>query len=394
MVNHALKPVSEDRAFRPDIEGLRAVAVALVVLFHYFRTAVSQFQGGYVGVDVFFVISGYVITGLLLRERATTTKTNLVGFYGRRARRILPMSTLVIVVSLIFERYFIGGSIAGLVAVDARWAAVFLANFHFAHVYPNYLAQRAGSPLQTYWSLATEEQFYLVYPFLFVLVAAIGRRWSLRIKLGVVLVAVIGGSLACSVITTVPGFNDLVAYDSPFTRAWELALGGLVAVAAGPLSKLPRVVAGALAWLGLAGIGVATTHYTLLTLYPGDAVVLPVVATALVIAGGVAAPRWGAEALLKLAPFRWLGRWSYSLYLWHYPVLLIADQRWGNPTSTKVHLVLLAVAVALSALTYFAVENPIRNARLLRVPRWGRWISLGMGAVLIGISFLTAALVT
>src|SRR6202034_716459 len=152
MSDTAPKPVTADRAFRPDIEGLRAVAVLLVVLFHYFRTHIPHVTGGYVGVDVFFVISGFVIPALFLHERASTDKTKLLTFYGRRVRRLLPMATVVIIASLIGERLIAGQHIANLVANDARWAAIFLANIHFARVFPNYLPPRPASPLQTYWS--------------------------------------------------------------------------------------------------------------------------------------------------------------------------------------------------------------------------------------------------
>jgi peptidoglycan/LPS O-acetylase OafA/YrhL len=390
-VNVVADPLPQDRAFRPDIEGLRAVAVLSVLLFHFFRTQVAHLNGGYVGVDVFFVISGYVITSLLLRERTASNKTSFLTFYGRRARRILPMATLVIVVSLIGERILASQSIARLVADDARWAAVFLANIHFARVYPNYLAPRPGSALQTYWSLAVEEQFYLVFPTLFVLTAAIARRWSLRWKLGAVLLMVIAASFTWSVVSTTHG--TLTAYDSTFTRAWELALGALVATAGNRLARLPAAVGAVATWIGLVGIGVAVAHYTLFTTYPGWESSLPVVSTALVIAGGCSAPRFGVEAVLRQAPFKWLGRWSYSLYLWHWPLLTVATQHWGQ-ISTTTDVVLVGVAIALAALSYFAIENPIRRSRWLGRTRWGSVASLGLGAALIGASFVAAALVS
>jgi peptidoglycan/LPS O-acetylase OafA/YrhL len=390
-VNAVADPLPQDRAFRPDVEGLRAVAVLSVVLFHFFRTQVAHLNGGYVGVDVFFVISGYVITSLLLRERTADNKTSFLTFYGRRARRILPMATLVIVASLIGERVFVSQSIARLVADDARWAAVFLANVHFARVYPNYLAPRPGSALQTYWSLAVEEQFYLVFPTLFVLTAALARRWSLRWKLGAVLLMVIAASFTWSVVSTTHG--TLNAYDSTFTRAWELALGALVATAGNRLARLPAAVGAIATWIGLVGIGVAVAHYTLFTTYPGWESSLPVVSTALVIAGGCSAPRFGVEALLRQAPFKWLGRWSYSLYLWHWPLLTVATQHWGK-ISTTTDFVLVGVAIALAALSYFAIENPIRRSRWLSRTRWGSVASLGLGAALIGASFVAAGLVS
>ena len=132
------------------------MAILLVVLFH---VGIPQMSGGYVGVDVFFVISGFVITGLLLREQRTTSSTCLLSFYARRARRILPAALLVIVVSLVASTVLVSADYATLVASDARWTAVFLGNFHFAQVYPNYLVNRPQSPLQQYWSLAVEEQF-------------------------------------------------------------------------------------------------------------------------------------------------------------------------------------------------------------------------------------------
>jgi peptidoglycan/LPS O-acetylase OafA/YrhL len=149
-----------DRQFRPDVQGLRAIAILLALVYH---ADIPPFSGGYVGIEVFFVISGFVITGLLLREHEKTGHTSLRSFYGRRVRRILPMATLVIIVTIIASYVFIGATVGGQTAVDGRWAAVFLANFHYAATDTNYLvAQSPPSPLLNYWSLGVEEQFYIV----------------------------------------------------------------------------------------------------------------------------------------------------------------------------------------------------------------------------------------
>ncbi len=229
-----------DRAFKPDVEGLRAVAILLVVLFH---AGVSQLPGGYVGVDVFFVVSGYVITGVLLRERTSTGTTSLLSFYARRARRILPAATLVLITTVV-AAYVLLGTASGLgTADDAKWAALFLANFHFAAVGTNYLsAQLPPSPLQNLWTLSVEEQFYVVYPTLFLLVAGLRLRLHLRTKMLGALGLVVIVSLGWSVIQT--GSNPNAAYFSPFTRAWELALGAMVALAAPHFARVPSAVAG------------------------------------------------------------------------------------------------------------------------------------------------------
>ncbi len=215
-----------DRAFRPDVEGLRAVAVLLVVLYH---AGLSWLPGGYVGVDVFFVISGYVITGVLLRERSSTGNTSPLGFYARRVRRILPAATLVLITTVIAAHVVVGAVLAAQTADDAKWAAVFLANFHFANIGANYLsAQLPPSPLQNFWTLAVEEQFYLVFPTMFLLIAGLRSRFSLRTKLLTTLGALCIASLWWSIVQT--NTNPNAAFFSPFTRAWELALGAIVAL--------------------------------------------------------------------------------------------------------------------------------------------------------------------
>jgi peptidoglycan/LPS O-acetylase OafA/YrhL len=368
-----------DRKFRPDVEGLRAVAVVLVVLYH---AGVPKVTGGYVGVDVFFVLSGFVITGLLLRERVSSGRTKLLAFYGRRCRRILPAATLVIIVTVLAAYHWLGFLTGNSTAQTARTASLFYANFHFISVGTNYLASQAPpSALQNYWSLSVEEQFYVVYPTLFIVAALVWSQVSLRLKLTVLLVISIAASLIWSIHQTAT--NGTAAYFSPFTHAWELALGGLVAVGSFQLAKLPRSVAIAMSWIGLAGIFVAAFEFTSTTAYPGSAVALPVVATALVVAGGTAAPTWGAEALLRLHPFRWLGKLSYSLYLWHWPVLIIAGQYAFHPLSVKDNLGWVLVALGLSIVSYFIVENPIRHWKFLTRSAVR---SLCLGALLIGIS--------
>jgi peptidoglycan/LPS O-acetylase OafA/YrhL len=369
----------EDRKFRPDVEGLRAVAVLVVVLYH---AGVPRLGGGYVGVDVFFVISGFVITGLLLRERAANGKTGLLAFYGRRCRRILPAASFVILVTSVASYHWLGFIRAGQVMTDAQDAALFVANFHFINIGANYLtADRPPSPLQNLWSLSVEEQFYLVYPTLFILIATLGRKINLRVRLAAALTIVVMGSFAWSIYETET--NGIVAYFSPLTHAWELALGGLIAVETFHLAKVPRLVAGLLTWVGLGLIIVAATFLTDLTAYPGWAVSLPVLGAALIIAGGAACPPRGVELLLGLAAVRWIGKLSYSLYLWHWPILAIAAQQAGRTLSVRTSLLLLLVALGLSIITFYAIENPIRHAKVLA--RY-RLASIGLGAALTALS--------
>jgi peptidoglycan/LPS O-acetylase OafA/YrhL len=368
-----------DRKFRPDVEGLRAVAVLLVVLYH---ADIPWLTGGFVGVDVFFVLSGFVITGLLLRERATSGTTKLLNFYGRRSRRILPAATLVIMLTVLAAYHWLGFLTGDDTVVVGRTASLFYANFHFISTGTNYLGSQAPpSALQNFWSLSVEEQFYVLYPTLFIVTALAWSRVNLRLKLTIVLTVSIVASFIWSIVQT--SSNGTAAYFSPFTRAWELALGGLVAVASLQLAKLPRSVALAMTWIGLGGILLAGFAYSATTTYPGSAVALPVISTALVVAGGTAAPRLGAEWILRLPPFRWLGKLSYSLYLWHWPILIIAAQYAGHPLSVKDNLGWVLLALAFSIVSYFVVENPLRHWKYLS--RSGIR-SLCLGALLIGAS--------
>jgi peptidoglycan/LPS O-acetylase OafA/YrhL len=373
-----------DRRLRPDVQGLRAIAILLAIVYH---ADIPPFSGGYVGIEVFFVISGFVITGLLLREREKTGHTSLRSFYGRRVRRILPMATLVVIVTIIASYVFIGASVGGQTAVDGRWAALFLANFHYAATDTNYLvAQSPPSPLLNYWSLGVEEQFYIVYPALFLLMGWWARRGSFRTRLTVVLVAVIIASYSYSIVFTAS--NAQSAYFSLLVRSWELALGGLIAVYSPELRRIPQAWAAIASWAGLAVILLTSVILTPATVYPGALVAIPTLAAGLVVAAGAAAPTWGVERLLRLQPFPYLALISFSLYLWHWPILEIAAQRRGVATLPAWdNIALLLGAGILAALTYQFIENPVRHNKFL-VSR--RWASLALGACLIAASFTVA----
>ena len=329
------------------------------------------------------MISGFVITGVLLREKASSGRTSLLSFYGRRCRRILPAATVVIVVTVVLSYVFLGIVGGNRTATDGVWAAIFLANFHFASIGTNYLTElQPPSPLQNFWTLSVEEQFYLVYPTLFLFVGMARMAVSFRLRLAIVLGAVIALSFTLSVFQTASA--PTVAYFSPFTRAWELALGALVAVGAPWLLRVPAQIAMAMTWLGLGLIALAAVSYTPETAYPGSAVAVPVVGAALVIAGGTAVSRHGAESLLRLWPFRQLGKLSYSLYLWHWPILILAAESAGKSTlPVKTNLLWLLVALGLSIISYVAIENPIRHSRPLNR---NRLLSIGLGAGLIALT--------
>jgi peptidoglycan/LPS O-acetylase OafA/YrhL len=367
--------------FRPDVEGLRAVAIATVVAYHF---QLPPFTGGFVGVDVFFVVSGFVITRMLLRERDESGRTSLTRFYARRARRILPAATVVLTVTTVATYVLLGSATGNATAHDAIAAALFYANVHFAHTGHNYLTLSVPpSPLVHFWSLSIEEQFYFVWPGLLALVAIAARRHRAAV-LAVVLGAVWIASTTYSV--TLTSTNGTAAFYSSLGRAGELALGGLVAVTAPRLAAVPRAVAGVLSWAGLvaivtSAIVIGTSHW------PGAEVLWPTVATAVVIAMGEASPGWSARAALGSRPFVWLGALSYSLYLWHWPIYALTTQRLGHVPAWWWRVALLALAVVVAVASYRLLEQPVRQSRYL-TRRPGA--SLLVGALCVATSLVVA----
>lgn len=386
--------------YRPDIEGLRAVAVVGVILFH---AGLSQVSGGFVGVDVFFVISGFLITGMLWRELNGTGKVGLRKFYGARARRLLPASALVgvvIAVGVAVLLPLVGPLQAKPIFQDGIASALYVGNYWFAIKGINYLTASAPpSPYEHYWSLGVEEQFYLVWPALMIATAWLVRRAARRsgsaapstkrpylMVLGVVAVA----SFVFSLILT----SDVppMAFFSLPTRAWELAIGGLVALSADLWRRLPAMVGAILGWVGLALILLAYVELGRNTPYPGTAALLPVIGTALVIGAGCAAPPLGCGRILAISPMRAGGRLSYSWYLWHWPVLMVLlfiPIFWVYPL--LLVLTLLVVSGVLAWLTLRLIENPFRFASVFRRSP-GRSLALGGAVTAAAVCVCLAAL--
>jgi peptidoglycan/LPS O-acetylase OafA/YrhL len=336
---------------RSDIQGLRAVAVLLVALGH---AGVPFLKGGYVGVDVFFVLSGFLITGLLLSEALENGRVSLVGFYARRARRILPAAVLTLVVTTIAAQHLLNFVRARDVVTDGIWASFFAANVHFAAIGSDYFQQgQPPSPIQHFWSLSVEEQFYLVWPTLLGLALfGLVRKRVHRGRLLVVIAAAGLASLAWSIHVTAS--SPTSAYFSTPARAWELALGAGLAVAA---LRVPA----AFGWLGLAAIVCAAVLFSGSTAFPGYAALLPAIGAALVIAAGE--HRFSVGRPLSTWPLRYVGDRSYAFYLWHWPVLVIAAQYADHDLSLATKLLLLAGAFGLSIVSYGLVENPLRRLR-------------------------------
>ena len=368
--------------FRPDIQAVRALAVALVVLYH---ANIPGVHGGFLGVDVFFVVSGFVITNVLLRERATKKTTSIPGFYARRIRRILPAATVVLIATVFATYHWLSYITGSANANDAKYVAAFVGNFRFAALGTQYFtASQPPSTLQQFWSLAVEEQFYLVWPVLFLVLTLPWRALSPIARLASALTVIIGASLAWCIVET--SQNETWAFFSPLTRAWELALGALVAVA-GPLlrGRAPRF-GFVMASVGALVVLLCTWFYTSATLWPGSAVIIPVAATGAIIAGGSlrGADRFGR--MVKFPPLQWMGNISYALYLVHWPVIAIATQYSIMPLPLRAEFELVAIALALSALLYYSIENPIRKSQWLAKRRVA---TFALGTVLIGLSFAT-----
>ena len=365
--------------FRPDIEGLRAVAVLSVVLYHADLFGV---RGGFVGVDVFFVISGFLITRLLLESVGEHGIKAMPTFYTRRIRRLLPAAMTVVVATVVAARIWAPPLTVRPTAIDGIFTTFYGLNYRLAVEGTQYLNQgNAASPLQHFWSLAVEEQFYLCWPILIVLVAYVGRRHR-NALLGLLLAAIVAGSFWYSVILT-PA-DAPWAYFSLGTRAWELGLGGLVALGASALARLPGPIASAGGWLGLAAVLAAAFVYNDQTPYPGSAAALPVVGAAVLIACGCAAAR-GAGVLLGLRPMQFIGRMSYSWYLWHWPMLVIAPMVLGHALDWWQRLAVVAASLVAAIISFKLIENPARSLRLPN-PQWfAGGLALSGSAVLVAV---------
>ncbi|HET9998884.1 MAG TPA: acyltransferase family protein [Nocardioides sp.] len=365
----SLKPVREHR---PDVQGLRALAVTAVVLYHLWPGLVP---GGYVGVDVFFVISGFLITGLLFREMAETGRLRLLAFYARRIRRLLPSAFIVLACTLVVLVLVAPRVVWHQNLVQIRAAAAYVLNWQLAAERTDYLGA-GGSPtlVQHYWSLALEEQFYLVWPLLLILTLAwgvrrltIGLRASLAIMLGITATA----SFVLSVTTTseAPAF----AFFATQSRAWEFALGGLVALL--PAVSWRPLVGWVTGWVGVGLVVIACMLLDHDTTFPGWATLVPTVGTALVLTAGALALSGSTSRVLGWPAFGWLGDHSYAIYLWHWPLIVTAPWILEGAVGNAAKLCILAATLVLGWLTTRYVEDPVRSG-----PAWQarRWASIGL----------------
>ena len=339
-------------AFRPDIEGLRAIAVGGVVAFHF---GMSGLPGGFIGVDIFFVISGYLITRHLMQEIGRSGTVDLWRFYGRRARRLLPASLLVIVATLVAGYFILAPSEQQLYAKGALFASSYVINLWLLRWSFDYFAvDTANNPFLHFWSLSVEEQFYLLWPAFLLLAMRLrpGPR-GIALILGVVAVVSFGASAWMTSVAQPWAF-----YFSPL-RAWEFAVGGLVSLAVVDRWASSFRFSPAMGWTGIALIATAYLTVSETDPFPGFIALMPVAGTAMLLLSGARRSVAAPAALLSLAPFQWTGKLSYSLYLWHWPVIVFATILWPD-LSLAGRLACLAATVGLSMLSYHLVENPVR----------------------------------
>jgi peptidoglycan/LPS O-acetylase OafA/YrhL len=346
------------RAFRKDIEGMRAVAILAVVLYH---AHVGVFSGGYVGVDVFFVISGYLITDQLFREVRERGTISFRGFYGRRIRRLLPASFVVLAVTALATAALLPPLTAKANLKDGVACALYVGNYRFAFLQTNYLtATAAPSPFQQYWSLGVEEQFYLLWPAVLVVATTAWSAHRARASRGAaaaVLAAIAISSFVFSVWLT--NASQPWAFFSLPTRAWELAVGGLVALGAPVLGRWRG--RSLLGWLGLAAVAYSILAFTPAMPFPGTAALVPVLGTAaIVVAGCGSRPGTGPDRLLTASPLQVLGRVSYSWYLWHWPMLILAPAVVGHLLSLPQNLLVATLSLLVAMSTFALVERPVR----------------------------------
>jgi peptidoglycan/LPS O-acetylase OafA/YrhL len=351
--------------YRADLEGLRAVAILLVVAVH---AGVPGLSGGFVGVDVFFVLSGFLITGLLVQEVSSTGRLRFADFYMRRLRRLLPALLTMLLVVCVLASLLLAPVEQRDQSSAAATAVLWLSNIHFAFASLDYFAPGTETNLFLHtWSLGVEEQFYLIWPALLVwLLGKDGARGVKRLKIGMLVVLLVS-LLACMALTY--RAPQLAFYMMPL-RAWEFAAGALVWLyfqvpqTEGALRNARAPFLRAAGWLGLVLIGVASMLFGSNMAYPGAWALVPVAGAAgIVAAGSVAATvGGGVSRLLSWRPLQMIGRVSYAWYLWHWPVLLLGRAVTGSDAPAyRVAWVLLSLLLA--SLSYVCIESPIRGQK-------------------------------
>jgi len=372
--------------YRPDIQGLRAFAVVVVIAFH----AGLPVPGGFVGVDVFFVISGFVITAMLHREWMTSGTIRFRRFYVRRFKRLTPALAVMVSVTVLLSVALLSPFGTQQTAAETAIGAMFLvANVVISATTGGYFDSAAEiNPLLNTWSLSVEEQFYLLFPALLLL------GWWLTCRrnslLRVAPVAIVGTVAVVSFATALlnsygmvgPRTEFLFGYYGPVSRAWEFAVGAILALISGRLSRMPRAVARLLGWGGATGLLVSLWAISEDTPFPGPWTLLPVLSTAAVLAAGLHPTDAGGapsvSGLLAARPFTTVGDWSYSLYLWHWPLIVFAALVW--PANHAAVFLAAVVSFAPAVASYRWVESPMR---LRSTPPPYRLLSWIAAAVLI-----------
>jgi len=337
--------------YRPDIDGLRAVAVLSILFYHM---GVERFSGGYVGVDIFFVISGYLITSIIVRE-LTAGEFSIARFYERRVRRILPALTVVVVATLLVGLVLLSPAQLEDLGRSAAATSVFSSNIFFFLGSGYFDGASELKPLLHTWSLAVEEQYYILFPFLLMLIA---KRYSGNFEVWLISLGIVS-LLACIVWTRINA--PAAFYLIPF-RAWELLIGSVLA-----LQLLPKLAGSAtrnaLSLLGASMMLISVFVYTPETRFPGAAAALPTIGTAFIIHAGSGGKTFVNRAL-SIRPMVFVGLISYSLYLWHWPIVVFAKQYLINEWTDLESGVILIVILFLSTLSWRFVETPFRNRRL------------------------------
>lgn len=371
---------------RPEIQALRAIGVGAVTLYHLWP---NRLTGGFVGVDVFLAVSGFLITAHLLRERADTGRINLPAFWARRAKRLLPASLLVLTLAAVATYVIVPRQLWKQFFSEFAASALYGQNWLLAHNAVDYLAaDNNPSPVQHYWTLSVEEQFYVILPLLMVAaILVLGRRHQL-IAIGSVIIAIVVGSFGYSVVET--STNPAAAYFITPTRIWEFGVGALLAlIAPEPSTRIARPVRAAASWAGFAMILFAAVTFTGKTPFPGSAAAVPVVGAALVMWAGPVGGLGGSQRLAALRPVQFLGDISYSVYLWHWPFIVLIPFVTGHHLDRSDKAIVIVATLGLAWATKQFVEDPVRFSPALlggRRPRTVLAFTAAAMALVVAVS--------